>query len=71
MKYKQLIIGIVVGLIAGFLLAWRFQNLIPSTDNYSVQIMNQAVAIKVNKRTGETWEYSSGNRAWKPIATSN
>jgi uncharacterized protein YacL len=58
-------IGLVLGLVIGFLLPALPRH----PDEFVVQIMNNAVAIKVNKRTGETWRLNreQGGFRWEPL----
>ena len=57
--------GLALGLLIGFLLL----ALLPHPDEFVVQIMNNSTAIKVNKRTGETWKLhrEPGGYQWEPL----
>jgi hypothetical protein len=59
-------IAIAVGAALGFFGSRYF-----SSDRYTVQIMNQAYAIKTNTRTGETWIMNWRDKVWKPIPNEN
>ena len=66
---KQLLFGVVVGVvigISGSLIALRTSN----RDEYSVSVLNERTAIKINKRTGESWQFDRVNRVWAPIPQS-
>lgn len=61
----KLLIGIAVGLVLGLLLGrFLFQS-----DAYSISVLNQYVAIKINKRSGETWRFDMSNDKWARIET--
>lgn len=63
---KSLAIAVAVGAAVGFFLARYFYS-----DRYTVQIMNQACAIKTNTRTGETWIMNWRDKVWKPMPNAN
>ena len=71
MKNKQFIVGITIGLVVGFGLGSFVRTRIIETDIYTIQIMNTVTALKINKRTGQTWVYDSFEGTWKVTPQSN
>jgi hypothetical protein len=51
MKSPRFLVGLFVGIVIGGLVSWKF---FPG-DKFNVEILNQAHALKINKRTGEAW----------------
>jgi hypothetical protein len=61
---KQLAVAMLCGIAVGFFTA-RFVF----WEHYTVQIMNEAYAIKINTRTGETWMLNLRDKMWQQITT--
>jgi len=68
MKYNQLIIGAIVGIVLGCLGTLVGKYYLAPTDQFSVQVMNEDVAIKLNKTTGETWLYNRVVGSWMKLS---
>ena len=68
-KHKLLLTGLGIGLVAGMLIGFLFNRYALQSENFSVQILNQHTAIKLNKRTGQTWRFFRGEleKGWQPI----
>jgi len=64
-KHKPLLIGLGIGLVAGVLIGFLFNRNAVQSENFSVQILGNGNAIKLNNRTGQSWiffvrEYDKG-----------
>jgi uncharacterized membrane-anchored protein YhcB (DUF1043 family) len=62
MKFQQLTIGLIIGVSLGF----AGSRL--TSDLYTIQVMNGATALKINKRTGESWRFDRVQNHWNPIS---
>lgn len=71
MKAKELLLGFLAGLVIASVTVVLVSPEMFSGDQFSVQVLNQAFAIKTNKRTGETWVFDLESKVWKPIRNSN
>src|SRR5258707_1206846 len=67
MNDKKLIIGLMVGLLVGGLVAISINR---QSEPYSIQIMNFRTALKINRRTGETWALYVGEHEWNLVTNS-
>ena len=52
---KQLLGGIVIGYFVGAFSGFAATFFLNRTDEWSVQVVNAGMAIRTNKRTGQTW----------------
>ena len=43
----------------------------PDSGEYSVLIMNEYTALRINKRTGQTWRLNRQEGSWEPVRVSN
>ncbi|HEX5218870.1 MAG TPA: hypothetical protein VFZ59_04835 [Verrucomicrobiae bacterium] len=74
LKFK-LTIGILVGFLAGAIVGFMANRNTAAqgkSEDFSIQVLNQVTAIKINKRTGETWQFDfreDKEANWKPIQT--
>lgn len=64
---RDRIVVMSIGFIAGICLGGLTCQKLVRSDDFTIQIMNQVTALKINKRTGETWEYDRRNKMWTPI----
>lgn len=67
MKYQQLAVGLLVGLVVGV----SVMHILNPPERYSIQIMNEVMALKLDKRTGQTWKLRGNGTEWIPISSTN
>lgn len=65
---RDRIIVVSIGFIAGICFGALSAHYLIRSDDYTIQIMNQRTALKINKRTGETWEFDPRQQTWIPIS---
>jgi gas vesicle protein len=63
MKSKNFLAGVVVGVVIGVALCFLYSS---HTDQFNISIMNIKTAVKINKRTGETWTLIRTNQSLDP-----
>lgn len=66
---KPLFVGLIAGFIVGICAGVIATRFLFYSDDFSVQIMNHATAIKTNKRTGETWIMNRDDGVWQSTKT--
>ena len=72
MKNKQLILGIAIGLVAGLGLGIFAETWMKGEEVYTIQVIGNYTALKINKRTGQTWVYDHRNaETWKATPQTN
>ena len=67
MKYRDLIIGLLFGLIAGFVSSW----LICTAQNNRYALSGGSWSVKMDTKTGEAWYVYPGVGKWIQITNSN
>ena len=67
MKSKELLFGAAFGLLIGITVGFLSARSLSKPDHYTLQIMNQAVALKMNTRTGVTWRFNFNEGDWRLI----
>ena len=70
MKDKKLIVGIAIAFVIGVLVGFSSGRQIDTSARFSIHVIARG-AIKIDKRTGESWLMEIGSPVWKPITTSN
>lgn len=61
----RLVIAIISSLVIGYFTGTRFPR-----ERFGINVVPQVGPIRIDKRTGETWQYStdkSDEMVWKPI----
>jgi hypothetical protein len=73
MKRKELLLGLASGLIVGGLIGAISSCYLTRGEDFSISVLNQRTAIKINKRTGETWQFDDHveQAHWQIITNSN
>ncbi|MCK4271125.1 hypothetical protein KAX22_00640 [bacterium] len=61
MNWKSFMLGVIIGLIVGFLI---FSNM---GNRYYVALNDAGGAIKINKWTGQTWRLGQEPFRWVPL----
>ena len=68
---RETYVGLLIGLLVGCFIGFLATHYLSRSDVYSIQIMNERTAVKMNKRTGETWTLDRVEKVWKPVKVSN
>jgi len=67
MKNKQMLNGFLIGILIGATMGIFVYRFFSRSEPYSIHTTGGGGALKINKRTGETWTTYEGK--WNPVAT--
>jgi hypothetical protein len=67
MNKTTIIVGILGAFTLGVLSGYLGQQYLMPVDRYTIQVVNAGVALKIDKRTGESWRFDPHNNIWLPV----